>query len=120
LVVFGIGVPLIFLSLMVCYLQKKASSSLIIEEKELVFENPPKLLGTGSFGSVYLANFRGTQVAVKECNDIAREVLCLAKLRHPCIATLMGVVMTKDGKTRRPMLGKCGIGSVLFLHQVLT
>jgi hypothetical protein len=119
-VVFGIGIPFILLSLMVCYLRKKASSSLTIDEKELVFENPPKLLGTGSFGSVYLANFRGTQVAVKEYNEFSREVLCLAKLRHPCIATLMGVVLMHNGKTRRPMLGKCEIESVLFLHQMLT
>jgi hypothetical protein len=117
-VVFGIGIPLILLSLMVCYLRKKANTSLIIDEKDLVFENPPKLLGTGSFGSVYLANFRGTQVAVKECNEFSREVLCLAKLRHPCIATLMGVVMTHNGKTRRPRLGKCGTESVLL--QMLT
>jgi hypothetical protein len=107
-VVVGIAIPLLLLALVVFYLRRRARSSLTIDEKELVFDEPQKLLGKGTFGLVYLANFRGTQVAVKEFNDFSvftRELRCLAKLRHPCIATVMGVVMTHGGK-ESPMLGR--------------
>ena len=33
--------------------------------KELRFDEPPEIIGRGTFGLVLLANYRGTEVAVK-------------------------------------------------------
>lgn len=58
-------------------------------------------LGRGQFGRVWLARWRGVEVAVKEprrgaCVRARREALAeaamLAALRHPCVTTLFGVL----------------------------
>lgn len=36
-----------------------------VKKEELNFEEPAQVLGQGTFGLVLLANYRGTQVAVK-------------------------------------------------------
>lgn len=46
--------------------KKKADSLWIVNPKELVYEDPPKVLGTGRYGVVLLAEYRGTMVAVKK------------------------------------------------------
>jgi serine/threonine protein kinase len=63
-----------------------------------------KKIGEGSFGEVYLATFRGAQVAVKQMrapvflqftdNDIEefrKEAYMMSRLRHPNIVLVMGV-----------------------------
>lgn len=45
--------------------QKTLDSVWLIQLKELEFDNPPEILGRGTFGLVLLAEYRGTQVAVK-------------------------------------------------------
>ena len=44
---------------------KVADSVWHVKEKELEFEDPPQIIGRGTFGLVLLAEYRGTQVAVK-------------------------------------------------------
>ena len=36
-----------------------------VDFKELRFDEPPEIIGRGTFGLVLLANYRGTEVAVK-------------------------------------------------------
>jgi serine/threonine protein kinase len=45
--------------------RKQADSVWQIKPEELVFQAPPQVLGQGTFGVVVLAEYRGTQVAVK-------------------------------------------------------
>jgi len=138
---------------------KKAGDSVwMVERSELEFADPPQVLGSGAFGLVLLAEYRGTQVATKQVlpprmdkkrnknrfstkdeennlgkasavtvdlcgslelgseafnpsqsarhykrlrQDFLVEMRQLSKLRHPCIATVMGAVMGKD---EEPML----------------
>jgi serine/threonine protein kinase len=47
------------------YRNKKADSVWTVKPEELVFDDPPAILGRGTFGLVLLAEYRGTQVAVK-------------------------------------------------------
>ena len=47
------------------YKRKQADSVWVIEPKELEFGDPPICIGRGTFGLVLLADYRGTQVAVK-------------------------------------------------------
>ena len=58
-------------------------------------------LGRGQFGRVWLARWRGVEVAVKEprrsgCARARRETLAeaamLASLRHPCVTALFGIL----------------------------
>jgi len=71
----AIFIPCIFIPLVLLvgllvhfYLRHKrwqADSAWVIEPKELEFGQPPISIGRGSFGMVVLAEYRGTQVAVK-------------------------------------------------------
>ena len=84
-----------------------------IDAEELYFPATPVVLGRGTFGLVLLAEFRGTEVAVKRVlptrkttstgdieeegavNDQLKqsflaEMRQLSMLRHPCITTVMG------------------------------
>ena len=45
--------------------RKEADSVWQVKPEELVFQEPPKIIGRGTFGLVLLAEYRGTQVAVK-------------------------------------------------------
>jgi len=47
------------------YKKKRSDSVWTIQRKELVFDDPPEVIGEGTFGLVHLAEYRGTQVAVK-------------------------------------------------------
>jgi serine/threonine protein kinase/ABC-type phosphate/phosphonate transport system substrate-binding protein len=60
---FLVGAAAIFL-----YVEKKknqADSVWAVKVSELVFDDPPTIIGRGTFGLVLLAEYRGTQVAVK-------------------------------------------------------
>ena len=46
-------------------IQRKNDAVWMVQKDELVLEDPPIVLGHGSFGQVLLGEFRGTQVAVK-------------------------------------------------------
>ena len=66
----SIVVPLVFLVAVGVYLyiehkQKQADAGWRVKPGELIFEEPPEILGRGTFGLVIKAEFRGTQVAVK-------------------------------------------------------
>ena len=45
---------------------KQADSMWQIKSHELIFDNPPTVLGRGTYGLVLLAQYRGTKVAVKK------------------------------------------------------
>lgn len=59
-----------------CYVQRKQRESdmlWLIDPDELRFDENPRVLGRGSFGTVWLADYRGTSVAVKRVlpqNDV--------------------------------------------------
>jgi serine/threonine protein kinase/ABC-type phosphate/phosphonate transport system substrate-binding protein len=66
----SIVVPLLALLMLTVYLyvehkRKQADSVWAVKPDELVFDDPPAILGRGTFGLVLLAEYRGTQVAVK-------------------------------------------------------
>ena len=46
--------------------RKKADELWIVDKNDLDFGSTPELIGKGSFGVVYLAQYRGTKVAVKK------------------------------------------------------
>ena len=45
--------------------RKQNDSVWMVKKEELIFSDPPEVLGRGTFGLVLLAEYRGTQVAVK-------------------------------------------------------
>jgi serine/threonine protein kinase len=47
------------------YMQRQADSIWSVKLSELFFDDPPEIIGRGTFGLVLLAEYRGTQVAVK-------------------------------------------------------
>jgi serine/threonine protein kinase len=47
------------------YVQKQADSIWSVKLSDLVFDDPAEIIGRGTFGLVLLAEYRGTQVAVK-------------------------------------------------------
>lgn len=68
----SIVIPILFLSLLIFYfyvqLKKRRKDDLwIVKPSELHFADPPELIGSGSYGVVFLAEYRGTKVAVKQC-----------------------------------------------------
>jgi serine/threonine protein kinase len=63
-------------------------------------------LGRGCFGSVWLAKWKGVEVALKEqlaaigdaaSDDCFNEAERLASLRHPCVTAFYGVVLGGGG-----------------------
>lgn len=63
-------VPILFIACIAIYLyvdkkRKQADSVWAVNTSELRFDNPPEVIGRGTFGYVLLAEYRGTQVAVK-------------------------------------------------------
>jgi len=63
-----------------------------------------KVLGTGSFGKVWLGRYNDAEVAVKELNPyatqtkyIVSEMETLAQLSHPNIITLYGLCIVDEG-----------------------
>lgn len=46
----------------------KANNLWSVKEEELIFEDPPQVIGSGTFGEVVLAEYRGTEVAVKRAS----------------------------------------------------
>jgi hypothetical protein len=66
----AVSIPLILLLLVggYFYVERKrtqADSVWLIKPLELTFDNPPVILGQGTFGMVVQGKYRGTQVAVK-------------------------------------------------------
>jgi len=49
----------------VAHMRRKADSVWNVDPSELKFHEPPEVIGQGTFGFVVLAEYRGTQVAVK-------------------------------------------------------
>eukprot|EP00977_Amphora_coffeiformis_P013940 scaffold3806_cov169-Amphora_coffeaeformis.AAC.16 len=56
----------VFVHFYVVYKRKMADSVWDIKPKELTFDDPSTIIGFGTFGCVHLAEYRGTQVAVKK------------------------------------------------------
>jgi serine/threonine protein kinase len=54
--------------------RKQADSVWKVTADELIFQDPPQVLGRGTFGLVLLAEYRGTQVAVKRVLPPKEEV----------------------------------------------
>ena len=62
-------------------------------------------LGRGQFGRVWLAHWKGVEVAIKELHrggdararaDMLREAQTLAGLRHPCVIALFGILLDES------------------------
>lgn len=73
-------------------------SLLLIESKSLQIQ---RRIGYGGFGEVFLAQWNGTQVAVKmllrmepdHIEAFAKEMALLAKMRHPNVLLMVGMVL---------------------------
>ena len=68
-------IPVLFIAAILAYVyveKKKRSVDAIwsVKPGELKFDEPPEIVGRGTFGLVLLAECRGTQVAVKRVNSI--------------------------------------------------
>jgi class 3 adenylate cyclase len=67
--------------------EKQADSVWLIKTSELQFDDPPEILGRGTFGLVVRAEYRGTQVAVKRVipprtqnKDVSTDVIMVGSL----------------------------------------
>mmetsp|Transcript_30352 Transcript_30352/g.36046 ORF Transcript_30352/g.36046 Transcript_30352/m.36046 type:complete len:250 (-) Transcript_30352:1555-2304(-) len=62
-----LAISMLFMSVYVYVHHKKrmADSIWTVNSSELKFDEPPEIIGRGTFGLVLLAEYRGTQVAVK-------------------------------------------------------
>jgi len=68
-----------------------------VEFEEIVYG---KLLGSGSFGAVWMGTVRGADVAIKQCKVgdasemtmLKKEIRYLEKLRHPRLVSFLGCV----------------------------
>jgi serine/threonine protein kinase len=69
-----------------------------IDPSELESENPPKIIGEGSFGQVILAQYRGTSVAVKSLRPVGS--------KGPFSAFIMPVSGTEFDAMEKGHLGK--------------
>mmetsp|Transcript_26441 Transcript_26441/g.44151 ORF Transcript_26441/g.44151 Transcript_26441/m.44151 type:complete len:1556 (-) Transcript_26441:105-4772(-) len=99
----AIVVPLLILLALSVYLyvehkKKQADSIWAVKPDELVFNDPPCILGRGTFGLVLLAEYRGTQVAVKR--------VIPPKLRKPHKKTSL----ESSSNWRNSLLGEGDIG----------
>ncbi|KAL7570913.1 hypothetical protein ACA910_002546 [Epithemia clementina (nom. ined.)] len=56
--------------------KKQADAVWRVQASEIQFSDPPKIIGSGSFGLVLLAEYRGTQVAVKRVIPPCRKRKC--------------------------------------------
>ena len=70
LVISSILLPILVLVMFGIYIfvqkkRKEADSVWTVKKSELLFHDPPEIIGRGTFGLVLLAEYRGTQVAVK-------------------------------------------------------
>jgi len=70
LVAAAVVVSVLIIAVVVAYMfvihkQKHADSVWIVKKQELEFGDEPEIIGMGTFGLVHLAEYRGTQVAVK-------------------------------------------------------
>lgn len=75
-----------------------------IDETEIQTSNPVQVLGSGSCGKVYVAQVRGTPVAVKQmpCTEefvFKEEIGVMMMARHPYIILCMGYGISQRGNT---------------------
>jgi serine/threonine protein kinase len=105
--------------------RKAIDSVWMIQLKELKFDDPPEILGRGTFGLVLLAEYRGTEVAVKRViprkNQMPRKTAAKDKptLAHDkTVRFSEEKVVEKDllminssSSHRSQSLAKCGLGS---------
>ena len=63
---------LIFVQCYVSYKRRMADAVWEVKEKELLFDNPPTVIGVGTFGYVLLAEYRGTQVCISRRRRFAK------------------------------------------------
>jgi Receptor family ligand binding region len=61
------SVVILGLVLWICYERRRKRNSTVweVKEEDLIFSDPPEVIGQGTFGVVHLAEYRGTAVAVK-------------------------------------------------------
>jgi serine/threonine protein kinase len=79
-----------------------AQGSNFIPYEDLQVQDPPQVLGRGGFGVVYLAKYKGTEVAVKEINgdtieeneieSFLKEATLMKEMKpHPNVLQLIGI-----------------------------
>lgn len=80
-------------------------------------------LGRGQFGSVWLARWRGVEVALKELHgansprsraEMVAEARTLAGLRHPCVIAIYGVIIGQVSTLIGCVGRLCRIGSGIY------
>ena len=63
------------------YRQEQLQNVYLIDEKEIIFGSAPPILGRGTFGQVFQAEYRGTSVAVKRVLPVGSRWESLASSR---------------------------------------
>jgi hypothetical protein len=102
-------VPVMILSLLAIYLhgvrkRRAADSIWEVDPAELKFDDPVKVIGEGQFGLVLLAEYRGTQVAVKRIKEdssrarsaVSRSSSCAVDLGKKAIVRFDGSIDTME------------------------
>jgi len=93
--------------------RRHADSLWEIDPKELHFSDPPEILGRGTFGLVVLAEYRGTQVAVKRVipprGKAGRQPKnstfgSTSVVHQPIKSTNMSFIATGDIENQNPMV----------------
>lgn len=123
-------IPLVLIVAVLVYLyvehkKKQGDSVWSVKEEELTFSDPVQILGRGTFGLVLLAEYRGTQVAVKRV--IPPKLRSNKKGSMNWRTTLLGegAVESTDGQktntsTRAPQKSQIGLSSVDTFKSVPT
>jgi len=102
-VLFAVGLGYLYLE------RKRRSTDSVwrVLTKELVFDDPPETVGRGTFGLVLLAEYRGTQVAVKRV--IPPRLMAAGSSE----GVARGSSSTLTSMTRNTILGKGDMGDEL-------
>jgi multiple sugar transport system substrate-binding protein len=86
--------------------RKKNDRMWKIKKEDLKFDDPPKIVGRGRFGVVSLAEYRGTEVAVKSIIPRNKRTVRVGSLE--CSEDPEGTLINSSGSTQDEESGDCG------------